>query len=169
MSDGSYTTESIKLLQKIHPCVDVELLTKFQRNNLPQCVYEYASQQAMGKKLAALMSIPIDGATLYTDSDILFFQGASDLADLAASEDSHTYYLPDCKNSLDKRLICEDVEMQDPINAGFILFKSALNWEDSIQRLAKLQEVPNYFSEQTIVNLTIKFNHGLLFQVRNIL
>ncbi|PZO41128.1 MAG: hypothetical protein DCF19_10335 [Pseudanabaena frigida] len=161
MSDGSYTNESIELLKSIHPSVDVQLLTKFQRNDLPGSVYEYASQQAMGKKLAALMSIPIDGATLYTDSDILFFQGASDLADLATSKDSHTYYLPDCKNSLDKRLIYEDIEMQEPINAGFILFKKALDWSDSVQRLANLADAPNYFSEQTIVNLTIKRNHGI--------
>ena len=160
MSDGSYTEESIQLLRLVHPCVDVQLLTKFQRDDLPQSVYEYASQQAMGKKLAALMSIPIDEATLYTDSDILFFQGASDLADLATSGDLDTYYLPDCKNSLDKRLIYEDIEQQDPINAGFILFKKALNWDESVQRLTNLQESGNYFSEQTIVNLTIKHNHG---------
>lgn len=161
MSDGSYTNESIKLLRTVHPCVEVELLTKFQKDDLPQSVYEYASQQAMGKKLAALMSIPIDGATLYTDSDILFFQGASDLADLATAEDTHVYYLPDCKNSLDKRLIYEDIEIQEPINAGFILFKKALDWDDSVHRLTSLQAPPNYFSEQTIVNLTIKRNHGI--------
>ncbi|MBD2179058.1 hypothetical protein H6F42_19225 [Pseudanabaena sp. FACHB-1998] len=161
MSDGSYTHESIQLLKKVHPCVDVQLLTKFQREDLPPSVYEYASQQAMGKKLAALMSIPIDGSTLYTDSDILFFKGASDLADLASSTDKNTYYLPDCKNSLDSRLIYEDIEKQDPINAGFILFKKALDWSEPVQRLGKLSESPNYFSEQTIVNLTIKRNHGV--------
>ena len=163
MSDGSYTQESIQLLQRIHPCVDVQPLTKFQRDDLPPSVYEYASQQAMGKKLAALMSIPIDGATLYTDSDILFFQGASHLADLATAKDEYTYYLPDCKNSLDLRLIYEDIEQQEPINAGFILFKKALDWDETVQRLTKLQEPPNYFSEQTIVNLTIKRNHGVAF------
>lgn len=161
MSDGSYTDQSIQLLQSVHRCVDVQLLTKFQRDDLPQSVHEYAAQQAMGKKLAALMSIPIDGATLYTDSDILFFQGASDLVDLANSKDTHTYYLPDCKNSLDKRLIYEDIEMQNPINAGFILFKKSLDWNESVKRLSNLEEFPNYFSEQTIVNLTIKRNHGV--------
>ncbi len=161
MSDGSYTDQSIQLLRNVHPCVDVQLLTKFQRDDLPRSVHAYAAQQAMGKKLAALMSIPIDGATLYTDSDILFFQGASDLVDLANSEDTHTYYLPDCKNSLDKRLIYEDIEMQNPINAGFILFKKALDWNESVKRLSNLEEFPNYFSEQTIVNLTIKRNHGI--------
>lgn len=161
MSDGSYTDQSIQLLRNVHPCVDVQLLSKFQRDDLPRSVHAYAAQQAMGKKLAALMSIPIDGATLYTDSDILFFQGASDLVDLANSEDTHTYYLPDCKNSLDKRLIYEDIEMQNPINAGFILFKKALDWNESVKRLSNLEEFPNYFSEQTIVNLTIKRNHGI--------
>ena len=161
MSDGSYTTSSIALLKQVHPCVDVQLLTKFQREDLPDSVYAYASQQAMGKKLAALMSIPIDGATLYTDSDILFFEGATDLAELAIAPDTHTYYLPDCKNSLDARLIYAEQEMQEPINAGFVLFKKALDWQEPVQRLAKLSEPPNYFSEQTIVNLTIKYNQGV--------
>ncbi|OIP71445.1 MAG: hypothetical protein AUK48_12475 [Oscillatoriales cyanobacterium CG2_30_44_21] len=161
MSDGSYTQASIDLLQRIHPCVDVQLLTKFQKEDLPDSVYAYAAKQAMGKKLAALMSIPINGATLYTDSDILFFQGGSDLADLAESKDAHTYYLPDCKNSLDSRLIYEEIEQQEPINAGFILFKSELNWQETVQRLSELKEPPNYFSEQTIVNLTIKRNQGI--------
>ena len=166
MSDGSYTEDSIQLLRQVHPCVDVQLLTKFQREDLPQPVYAYASQQAMGKKLAALMSIPIEGATLYTDSDILFFAGGSDLADLASadlasSDTAHVYYLPDCKSSLDQRLIYEDIEQQEPINAGFILFKKALDWSESVQRLSKLEELPNYFSEQTIVNLTIKRNRGI--------
>ena len=112
------------------------------------------------------MSIPIDGATLYTDSDILFFAGGSDLADLASadlasSNDAHVYYLPDCKSSLDKRLIYADIEQQEPINAGFILFKKPLDWSESVQRLCKLEERPNYFSEQTIVNLTIKRNRGI--------
>lgn len=161
MSDGSYTPASIALLQQVHPCVDVQLLTKFQREDLPDSVYAYASQQAMGKKLAALMSIPIDGATLYTDSDILFFEGATHLAELAIAPDTHTYYLPDCKTSFDQRLIYVDQEMQEPINAGFVLFKKALNWQEPVARLAKLAEPPNYFSEQTIVNLTIKYNQGV--------
>lgn len=163
ISDGSYTPKSIQLLRRIHSCVDVQLLSDFQRDDLPESVYAYASQQAMGRKLAALMSIPIDGATLYTDSDILFFQGASNLVDLASSSDTDTYYLPDCKLSLDRRLIYDNVEIQEPINAGFILFKKALDWTNFVQRLAKLSEPPNYFSEQTIVNLTIKYNHGIPF------
>ncbi|MDX2254041.1 MAG: hypothetical protein NW214_00840 [Pseudanabaenaceae cyanobacterium bins.39] len=161
MSDGSYTPSSIDLLKKIHPCVDVQPLVDFQRDDLPESVYAYASQQAMGKKLAALMSIPIEGATLYTDSDILFFEGASDLADLAIAPTSQTYYLPDCKSSLDRRLLLSEQENQNPINAGFILFKKPLDWSETVKRLAQLTEPPNYFSEQTIVNLTIKYNQGV--------
>ena len=51
--------------------------------------------------------------------------------------------------------------MQNPINAGFILFKKSLDWNESVKRLSNLEEFPNYFSEQTIVNLTIKRNHGV--------
>jgi hypothetical protein len=160
ISDGSYTAKSCELLRKVHECVDIILLEKLQRPDLPQCVYDYAKTQAMGKKLAALMSIPVDSPTIYTDSDILFFKGASNLVDLATSTDKSIYYLPDCKNSFDRRLIYDPVEMDNPVNAGFILFKHYPNWDWAIARLQDLQEPPNYFSEQTIVNLTVKNEQG---------
>lgn len=83
ISDGSYTNASCDLISRIHPCVEVIPLEKFMRSDIPQCVINYAQLHPMGKKLSALMSIPVNGATIYTDSDILYFPGAIDLIDLA--------------------------------------------------------------------------------------
>jgi hypothetical protein len=161
ISDGSYTKQSCNLLCQLHPCIQVIPIDKLIRNDLPQAVYDYAAHQAMGKKLAALLSLSIDGPTIYTDSDILFFPGATDLADLILSAERYSRYLPDCANKFDERIIYDESENLNPINAGFILLKDYLNWDFALERLSKLKELNNYFTEQTLVHLTLHYNHAL--------
>jgi hypothetical protein len=160
VSDGSYTEKSCALLRKIHPCVKVLPIESFIVKNLPKNVYEYAAQQAMGKKLAVLLSLPIHKATIYTDSDILFFPGATDLADIINSSDRTSRYLPDCAVKMDERVIYDDAEKLNPVNGGFIIFKEKPNWEFALERLSKLSELNNYFTEQTLVHLTMHHNHA---------
>ncbi|MCC5601779.1 hypothetical protein [Nostoc favosum] len=160
VSDGSYTESSCNLLRRVHPCVKVILLQNFLRTDLPQCVLDYAQLHPLGKKLSALMSIPVNGATIYTDSDILFFPGGIDLIDLSKSDDKYSLYLPDCSISLDERIIYDDSEKSNPVNGGFIFFRHEFDWSFAIERLANLQEAPTYFTEQTIVHLTMHHNHG---------
>ena len=161
ISDGSHTDLSCQLLCRIHPCVEVIPINKFLKPNLPECVSDYAQVHPMGKKLSVLMSIPVNGATIYTDSDILFFPGGIDLVELANSDSQVCHYLPDCSNSLDGRFVYEEREKLNPVNAGFILFKHELDWSFAIKRLATLAEIPSYFTEQTIVHLTIHHHHGV--------
>ncbi|MCL6751982.1 hypothetical protein KBT16_13820 [Nostoc sp. CCCryo 231-06] len=160
VSDGSYTESSCNLLRRVHPCVKVILLQNFLRKDLPQCVLDYAQLHPLGKKLSALMSIPVNGATIYTDSDILFFPGGIDLINLSKSDDKYSLYLPDCSISLDDRIIYDDSEKSNPVNGGFILFRHEFDWSFAMERLANLQEAPTYFTEQTIVHLTMHHNHG---------
>ncbi|GAB1539384.1 hypothetical protein NUACC21_20500 [Scytonema sp. NUACC21] len=160
ISDGSYTDASRDLLCRIHPCVKVMPIEELIRADIPKCVTHYAQLHPMGKKLSALMSIPVNGTTIYTDSDILFFPGGIDLLDIVYSDDKYNRYLPDCANSLDKRILYEADEILNPINAGFIVFKHELDWSFATERLAYLREPPGYFTEQTIVHLTIHKNHG---------
>ncbi|MEJ6482629.1 hypothetical protein N0Y54_15060 [Nostoc punctiforme UO1] len=160
VSDGSYADSSCNLLRRIHPCVQVILLKNFLRTDLPQCVLDYAQLHPMGRKLSALMSIPVNGATIYTDSDILFFPAGIDLIDLSKSDEKYSLYLPDCSMSLDERIIYDESEKSNPVNGGFILFRHEFDWSFAIERLANLQEVPSYFTEQTIVHLTMHHNHG---------
>ncbi len=161
VSDGSYTDSSCNLLRRIHPCVQVILLQNFLRTDLPQCVLDYARLHPMGRKLSALMSIPVNGTTIYTDSDILFFPGGIDLINLSKSDDKYSLYLPDCSMSLDERIIYDDSEKSHPVNGGFILFRHEFDWSFAIERLANLQEIPSYFTEQTIVHLTMHHNRGV--------
>jgi hypothetical protein len=161
ISDGSYSEASCKLLCQIHPCVKVLSIEKLIGNSLPTSVYEYASQHIMGKKLAVLLSLPIKKTTIYTDSDILFFPGSTDLVGIINSTDRLSYYLPDCATKMDERVIYNETEKLNPVNGGFIIFKGQLNWEFALERLSKLQELNHYFTEQTLVHLTMHYNHAL--------
>ncbi|MBW4619774.1 MAG: hypothetical protein KME17_10515 [Cyanosarcina radialis HA8281-LM2] len=161
ISDGSYTENSCELLCRIHPCIEVVLIDKLIGTGLPRSVYDYAAINPMGKKLAVLLSIPYQQPTIYTDSDILFFPGAGELLDLVNLKESRSWYLPDCKNSLDPRVIYEPSEQINPINAGFIIFKQALDWNFALERLERLQEPPNFFTEQTLVHLTLRYHQAL--------
>jgi hypothetical protein len=161
ISDGSYTEKSCRLLCQIHPCVKVLPVEKLIGDSLPKCVYDYAAQQAMGKKLAVLLSLPIQKTTIYTDSDILFFPGAVDLVNIVTSSDDSPRYLPDCATKMDERVIYEETEKINPVNGGFIIFKKQLDWNVALERLSKVQELNHYFTEQTLVHLTIHHNHGL--------
>ncbi len=158
VSDGSYTADSIALLHQLHPCVRVVPLTDFARPDLPAAVFRYAELNPMGKKLATILSIPLDRPAVYTDSDIFYFPGARDLAALIDRPDGQNYYLADTHQAFDRRILQSDLEAIDPINGGFILLKQALDWGDAMQRLLAMAEPPNYFTEQTMVHLTLHRN-----------
>ena len=133
-------------------------LEKLKRTDLPQSVYDYAAQHAIGRKLLALLSIPVNQTTIYTDSDILFFPGASDLVNLANSGKTVSRYLPDCACKMDERVIYDEVEKLNSVNGGFIVFKEPLDWSFALERLSKLEELNHYFTEQTLVHLTMYYN-----------
>ncbi|GFE68205.1 hypothetical protein [Chroococcus sp. FPU101] len=160
ISDGSYTEQSCHLLSQIHPCVKVVPIHQLVKPDLPQAVYEYAANNPMGKKLAVLLSIPIQKTTIYTDSDILFFPGAVDLVRIINSEETFSRYLPDCATKMDERVIYNDSEKLNPVNGGFIIFKEKPDWQFAMKRFLKLKELTHYFTEQTLVHLTMHHNHS---------
>lgn len=152
ISDG-YSDRECQLLKNIHPCIVVISLSEFTRG-LPQKVYDYAAINPMGKKLAAILSIPGDRVSIYTDSDIFFFPQAKELESLIQTADPYSYYLPDIDPAFDLRILQES-ERENPINGGFIIFKKKANWDFAMERFLNLQEPPNYFTEQTMMHLTL--------------
>jgi len=95
-----------------------------------------------------------------TDSDILFFPGVSDLVELARSDNTSSLYLPDCAAKMDERVIYDDFEKLNPVNGGFIVFKESLDWSFAVERLSKITELNHYFTEQTLVHLTMHYNQA---------
>ncbi|MFB2936474.1 hypothetical protein ACE1B6_14580 [Aerosakkonemataceae cyanobacterium BLCC-F154] len=161
VSDGSYSPTSCQLLEEINPCVKVLELNQFIKKDLPESVYKYADIHPLGKKLAVLISLPVEKVTLYADSDILFLPGAKELLKITKSPDLQPRYLVDCATALDERLIEKSLLNLTSVNSGFMILKKPLHWEIPLQRLTNLTEKPNYFSEQTSLHLAMHYNQGL--------
>ncbi|MDP5017571.1 hypothetical protein FJR11_10645 [Anabaena sp. UHCC 0187] len=166
ISDGSYLPKSSNILRQIHPCVDVVEWQDLVIGDIPKPISNYALDypnraiMAFWRRLAVLTSMPIEQPTIYTDADILFFPGAEEIVNLCESDDSFSWYLPDCLPSLDERIILHNHEKLNPVNAGFFLLKQQINWEKSLERVAQLVDVPVYFTEQTVVHLAMHNNQA---------
>lgn len=157
ISDGSYTQASQNLLRQINPCVDIIHWESLIAKWIPKPILDYANHHPMGKKLASIMSLPVDQAIIYSDSDILFFPKAREMKYLCNSQ---ALYLPDCCCALDKRFLFGEEHKYPHVNAGFLFFNKTLNWDLVIERMRQVKEVPNYFTEQTMVYLTMHNNQA---------
>ncbi|MEA5616717.1 hypothetical protein VB711_02520 [Cronbergia sp. UHCC 0137] len=166
ISDGSYLPNASKILCQIDPCVDVIEWKNLVVGDIPKPISNYIFNHpnraimAFWRRLAVLTSIAIEQPTIYTDSDILFFPGAKEIIDLCESNDSLPWYLPDCLPSLDERIILDENEKLNPVNAGFFLLKQQINWEKALDRVTQLIDSPMYFTEQTVVHLAMHNNQA---------
>ncbi|HXP33973.1 MAG TPA: hypothetical protein VN827_00335 [Chthoniobacterales bacterium] len=158
VSDGSYTAASIELLEKIDICVRVQKTRPVLPPELPDATRCYLTEHPTGKQLALLMSLPTNGPTLYTDSDVLFFPGAHELADLARKSSVSAFYQADYHFSGDERLVLDPAEKQSPTNTGFILLFRKLDWSRALERLRMLSGPPNFFTNQTVTHLCMHAN-----------
>ena len=158
VSDGSYTAASMELLEKIDSCVRVEKTRPILPPELPDATRSYLTEHPTGKQLALLMSLPTNGPTLYTDSDVLFFPGARELANLSQRASVSAFYLVDYHFSGDERLVLDPAEKQSPTNTGFILLFRKLDWSHALERLRMLSGPPNFFTNQTVTHLCMHAN-----------
>jgi hypothetical protein len=163
LSDGSYTSTSIELLERIDNAVRVQKTPSLLPPGLPNSIQSYLTTHPTGKQLALLMSLPVNGPTLYTDSDVLFFPRAYELADLSKGQSISALYLADYQFSGDERLILDPSEKQNPANTGFIFFFRKLDWSRGLERLQMLNGAPNFFTNQTVMHLCMHANGAVAF------
>jgi hypothetical protein len=146
-------------LRSVDECVDVVEQSEFSDGKIPALVDAYASRHPFGQKLAVILSLPINGPTVYCDSDVLFFPGAGEaFGDLLASTDQRPRYLQDCVSAFDSRLLRSEREADRAANAGFIMLYRPLDWSVGLGRLRTLEGSPGFFSEQTVVHLALHAN-----------
>jgi len=158
VSDGSYTSASIELLEKIDNVVRVQTTPPPLPPGLPNAIQSYLTTHPTGKQLALLMSLPANGPTLYTDSDVLFFPRACDLAQLSRTQSISALFLADYQFSGDERLIRDPSEKQNPANTGFVFFFQKLDWSRGLERLQMLSGKPNFFTNQTVMHFCMHAN-----------
>jgi|ERR1043166_626537 hypothetical protein len=155
VSDGTLSARSSDLLKSLDPAISVSGSAQWLPRDLPTRIYPYLTTHPTGKQLALIMSLPVDGPTLYVDSDVLFFPGANDLIRLAENKTVPAFYLADCKLSADERLFRNDGEKKHPVNTGVLLLFEKLDWTSGVRRLMELPGLPDFFTNQTMTHLTM--------------
>lgn len=166
VSDGSYTSSSIELLEKIDKAVRVQTTAPPLPPGLPDTIQSYLTTHPTGKQLALLMSLPANGPTLYTDSDVLFFPRACELADLSNTQSVSALYLGDHRFSGDERLIRDPSEKRNPVNTGFVFLFRKLDWSRGLERLQMLNGEPIFFTNQTVMHFCMHANGAAAFDPR---
>jgi hypothetical protein len=158
VSDGSYSPQSINLLESIDRCVSVSRFAEFTPPEVSGKLRTYLTAHPTGKQLALIMSLPADAPALYIDSDVLFFAGASALRDLRTSSGTPAKYLADCQLSADERLLRAPAERENPVNTGVLFLDQKLDWSLGVERFRELADEPNFFTNQTITHLVMHSN-----------
>ncbi len=165
ISDGSHSPGSIRLLEEVDPAVSVRLAEPISPA-LPEKLRRYLAEHPTGKQLALVMLLPLTTPALYVDSDVLFFPGASDLVQQIERREAPAYYLADCQFSGDERLLRTPAEADKPVNTGALLLFQKLDWSLSIARFEELTGPPSFFTNQTMVHLTMHANGALPLDLR---
>jgi len=160
VSDGSHSDASKKWIERMNPCVSLRRWDSVAKPDLSCRIKRYAEQHFLGKKLSLLVSLPVDGPTIYSDSDILFFRGATALARLLESPMPSPRYLLDSWPSLDARLLASESERESPVNGGFLVLNRVPDWTDALQRLERMEGDCVFFTEQTLVHLALKASNA---------
>jgi hypothetical protein len=163
LSDGSYTRQSVELLESIDHVVKVRQTLPSLPSGLPEKLREYLATHGTGKQLALIMSLPAEGPALYADSDVLFFPGASELLNLKPGESSPAFYLADHRFSGDERMLLSEKEKDRPANTGFLFLFRKLDWSLGLNRFLKLEAAPIFFTNQTIAHLCLHANGATPF------
>jgi hypothetical protein len=158
VSDGTYSAKSIRLLQNLGRSVVVEPFSAWTPRGHSRVIDEYLREHPTGRQLALIMSLPKNGPALYTDSDVLFFPGGDDLFTVAEEREAPAVYLRDCQLSGDARLLREYDPKVPAVNTGFLLLFRELDWSLSIERFLELEGAPNFFTNQTMVHVTMHSN-----------
>jgi len=158
VSDGTLSNHSRDILTSIDPVISVSDFAQWVPRDLPAEVYQYLTTHPTGKQLALIISLPVEAPTLYVDSDVLFFPGATDLIRLAERGGATALYLADCRLSADERLFRSDAEKAQPVNTGVLFLFKKLDWTLALRRFLELPGLPTFFTNQTMAHLTMHQN-----------
>jgi hypothetical protein len=157
-SDGTHTDEMRDLLEAQFPWASLRSweLSKPLVSGEANFLFEYAQQHAMGKRLIAYSTLPLQAPTLFLDSDVFFYAKAAELlAPVFAGPQN--WFLPDMDwGTLDTRFLAKNSRDLYQSNGGFYLLKPGFSWEPVLDFLKQLDNEFQYFSDQTAFHVAFK-------------
>lgn len=170
-SDGSHSEKQISDLESIFPYVKVVAIDfndpEKVRANMKEKVLpyfdellHYAQNSPYGKKLYYYINHKVQNPTLFIDSDILFYEQASESFEKIKSENVNGWYLPDqLWHCLDSRYKSENSPQMYQINSGFFLLNKELeNVELGLDFIKAAKQHYEWFTEQTFFHILLREN-----------
>ncbi|MBV8848849.1 MAG: hypothetical protein JOZ16_04615 [Methylobacteriaceae bacterium] len=141
VSDGSLTASHAASLRALYPSVvDLALWTDFICDENRECVREFSKYTKFAKKLALESNLPFDRATIYIDSDVVFFEGGHQLRNLLANLQGRSFYQQDLPGLYDPLIVTAEETKLPPVNAGFVILGKRFDWSEPLARLRNVLE-----------------------------
>ena len=177
-SDGSHSSEQIRLLKSSFNFVEFKLIDFQSDNNLgylekhdllpySDYLFDFARKSPYGKKLLFYLNHNIKYPTLFLDSDILFYKQAFFIESIIR-ENVNGWFLPDFEwGCLDSRYEINHSKQMYQVNSGFfLLLKEIENVEYGLNFLKNLNFEYEYFIEQSVFHILFKSNGFMPFDSR---
>jgi hypothetical protein len=149
VSDGTITESQAANLCSLHPRIEVIDWKTFLNDQNRSCFEVFSKHTVFAKKFALESNFPVDKISLYTDTDVVFFEGGYQLRNLLKSMTSESFYQQDLPGYLDKSILTDDEFNAPPLNAGFFIQGKRIDWSLAIKRL-----------ETVLANLDPNKRHG---------
>jgi hypothetical protein len=111
------------------------------------------------KKLVFLLNLDPSRHWLFTDPDVLFFEGASSLGQDLVRLGEQPAFMQDVVFSGDPRQL-DPSERMPPVNTGLLYIPRPLDWSEALARLSERGMPPAFFAEQTAVHLVMRCSGG---------
>jgi hypothetical protein len=155
VSDGTITEESKALIRSIRPgLIEVRSVEEYAGSTVPEIVKGFMEGSPWAGKLASLIALGERAPALFVDSDVMWFENASEFRALCRRV---PLFLLDVGPHLEPRMLPDQAlrDVEVPVNSGILYVPEPLDWTLGLSRLALLNgELPKY-SEQTAVHLTM--------------
>lgn len=160
VSDGTISLEKLAKSVTWYPCQKKVLhwrdCVTYHRELKREHLAQFAENNVIGRKLAAIVYAGEQNLTLWCDTDILWFQQLPEATSaFNSSEDLILKVSKDFQPAYDNRLIDFDLQhLKNPpfVNTGLVLIRGSLMKVCKISDLLELaSKKSNHFTEQTIL------------------
>ena len=150
-TDGTYTSQQISLIKDI-PFLRVLPWNERLQKRVESLIH-FGKINIWGNRIHAYMNHPIEGTTIFSDSDILFFNRFKFYEQELTKGN---WFIPDTGPNFDSYYfeICNQPQ-QPFINAGLLVINKTLNWDKALNYIFNRSNAPStweHFTEQAAMH-----------------
>ena len=146
-SDGSHKADEKSFLNQHFPFVRFKLWNENQKIERYPLLEKYLDSCHLAKKLHAILTHPIEGQTIYTDSDVVFYPNIS-LYFSSPLLQSGLWYMSDTNWDSFRKQNAGELKKMYHLNSGFMVLNKTFDFNLNLEYFENLNLQFTYFSEQ---------------------